>query len=99
MRSPSLAVCYVYLFRDLFSSFMFFLFYVSHWHPLILVFQYTQLKTCLIYLLTCRLFLAMEAIMVQGSIDGFCMAGNMIVLSAVFFNLDLLTLSKDLRVF
>lgn len=37
--------------------------------------------------------------MVQGSIDGFCMAGNMIVLSAVFFNLDLLTLSKDLRVF
>lgn len=95
-RSPSLAVCYVCLLRDLFSSFMFLLSCFSHWYRWILVFQFTQLKTCLMYLWTCRLFLAMEAIMVRGSIDGLCTAGNMIR-STLFLSFDPQTLEKTVK--
>ena len=70
--------------------------FFGHWYRLILVFQFTQLKTCLIYLWTCRLFLAMEAIMVRGSIGGLCTAGNMIR-STLFLSFDPQTLEKTVK--
>lgn len=48
------------------------------------------------YLWTCRLFLAMEAIMVRGSIDGLCTAGNMIR-STLFLSFDPQTLEKTVK--